>query len=240
MFQAAICEDERDIARYIEKTLVEKFKQRHMDVAFDVFDNGNKLCSMIEDHYHYDVIFMDIEMPEIDGISICKKIREITKDILIVFISNKEDLVFSSFEVQPFRFIRKSHYDSLLDSLVNDLADELSKRTSSIIQIEEPGSKDLFSFDVSQISHVEAQGKNCIIYCGGKESTLKIKLMELENLLSEYDFIKPHRSYLVNCKYISIIKKAEIELTDGNLIPISRGNVDSIKQQYLQYTNRSL
>ncbi len=240
MFQAAICEDEKDIAQYIEKTLAQEFNRHRIPIAFDVFDDGNKLYDMVADHYHYDVIFMDIEMPSIDGISICKKIRSINQDALVIFISNKEELVFSTFEVQPFRFIRKSHYDSLIESLVEALCDELSKRQSSLIQIEEPGSKDIFSFDVNQIMFIEAQGKNCNICTKTETSCIKIKLMELERLLENYDFLKPHRSYLVNCKYISIIKKSEIELTDHTMIPISRGNVDFIKKEFIQYTSRSI
>ncbi|MCF0134412.1 MAG: response regulator transcription factor [Blautia sp.] len=240
MFQAAICEDERDIARYIEKTLAAEFNKVGLQVSFDVFHNGKQLLEMINEHYHYDMIFMDIEMPEVDGISICKRIREINTESLVIFISNKEELVFSSFEVQPFRFIRKSHYNALLSSLVEAIHAELSRMSPNMLQIVEPRSRDIYSFDINQITYIEAQGKNCRINSMKGSTTIKIKLMELEEQLRNYEFLKPHRSYLVNYKYISSVHKSDIEMTNGDIVPISRGNAESIKKEYIKYTNRSL
>lgn len=240
MYHAAICEDEKDIAAYIEKTLAAEFAKHNIQVEFDIFYNGNKLLDMIAEHYHFDMVFMDIEMPEIDGISICKKIRQTNEDSLVVFISNKDELVFSTFEVQPFRFVRKSHYDSLLPDLVNALDTELARRNPSNIQIVEPRSKDIFSFDVNKIHYVEAQGKNCLIHNSKDITEIKISLSEIEELLVDYEFIKPHRSYLVNYKYISSIKKNNLELVNNELIPISRNRVEEVKHEFIKYTNRSL
>ena len=239
MFHAAICEDEKDIATYIEKTLAAEFGQHNISVEFDIFNNGNKLLEMIDEHYHFDMVFMDIEMPEIDGISICKQIRQTNNDTLVVLISNKDELVFSTFEVQPFRFIRKSHYDSLLPELVNALDTELQRRNPTIIKIVEPRSKDIYSFDVNKIAYIEAQGKNCIIHSIGDSTEIKILLSEIETLLADYEFIKPHRSYIVNYKYISTITKSTLELTNGENIPISRNRVDEVKHEFIKYTNRS-
>lgn len=240
MFLAAICEDEKDIASYIEKTLANEFGKYNIQIEFDIFNNGNKLLEMIDEHYHYDMVFMDIEMPEIDGISICRQIRKANEDSLVVFISNKDELVFSTFEVQPFRFVRKSHYDNILPDLVTALLTELERRNPTNIQIVEPRSKDIFSFDINKIKYVEAQGKNCVIHSTTNSTDIKISLSEIEALLDKYEFIKPHRSYLVNYKFIASIKKANIELAGGELIPISRNRIDAVKHEFIMYTNRSL
>lgn len=240
MFHAAICDDEQDIARYIEKTLAAEFSKNNAQVSFDIFSNGNRLLEMLDEHYHFDIVFMDIEMDEIDGISICKQIRQANNDALVVFISNKDELVFSTFEVQPFRFVRKSHYDQLLPDLVPAIITELARRNPSTLKIVEPRSGDIFSFDANQIQFVEAQGKSCLVHANNNSTEIRIKLMEVEEQLSEYEFIKPHRSYLVNYKYISSIKKGDIELTNGEIIPISRNRIEDVKREFIQYTNRSL
>ncbi len=108
MFQAAIVEDEEVFLKRTRELLANTFKEKNVDVAFDFFMSGEELLPMIEQHFHYDIIFLDIEMPGMDGISVCRRIKEIAPDALVVFISNKESLVFQTFEVQPFRFIRKS------------------------------------------------------------------------------------------------------------------------------------
>ena len=104
----------------------------------------------------------------------------------------------------------------------------------------EPRSGDIFSFDVSKIMYVEAQGKNCLIHSVGDVTEIKLFLSEIERLLSEYEFIKPHRSYLVNYSYISSIKKDNIELSNKELIPISRNRTEAVKHEFITYTNRSL
>jgi len=241
MYYAAVCEDEPDISRYISKTLAVEFEKHNTQVSFETFDNGNKLLNMVNEHHHFDIVFMDIEMPEIDGITVCRRLREITEDTLVIFISNKDELVFSTFEVQPFRFVRKSHYDSLLPSLVPAVVAELQRRNPVNIKITETSSGDIFSFDINQVTYIEANGKTCFIHMNNSSETeVKIKLMNLEEQLSAYEFIKPHRSYLVNYKFISVIKKSNIELMDGSLIPISRDKVESVKHEFIKYTNRSI
>ena len=81
---------------------------------------------------------------------------------------------------------------------------------------------------------------HCCIYTADGSSIVKAKISDIEQQLAPYDFLKPHRSYLVNCQYISIIHKSDIELTNNVLVPIGRGRTDEVKKIYLQYVNRSI
>lgn len=235
MYQAAIVEDETQILAHLKTTLSEAFQKKHISVGFDSFSSGERFLSMFTEHYHYDMIFLDIEMPGLDGIEICRHIRSIAPDTLVVFISNKEELVFQTFEVQPFRFIRKSQYQQLLPTLVNELVQQLSLNQPNMIQLTEPLSGDIFSFDIRQILYVEAQRKNCRIVTRTGESIVRCKLMDLEEQLLPHHFLKVHRSYLVNCRYIFHIGKTSLTLEDHTEIPISRGKVDFVKEQFLLY-----
>lgn len=238
MYQAAIVEDEGQIRTYLKNTLAASFHELKIHVTFDTFASGDNFLSMFHQHYHFDMIFLDIEMPGMDGISLCKRIREVSPDALVVFISNKEELVFQTFEVQPFRFIRKSEYDKQLPALVDAIATRLNNLSSSLIRILEPASGDIFSFDIKKVLYVEAQRKNCRIVTTTGELILQSKLMEIEEKLADYAFLKPHRSYLVNCQYIFYIGKSTLQLTNKEELPISRGKVDEVKQLFLEYTTK--
>ena len=235
MYQAAIVEDDAAILEYLKNTLIQEFDKKGTTVAFDAFTSGTRFLEMYEAHYHYDVIFLDIEMPEIDGIQVCRHIRAQAPDSLVIFISNKEELVFQTFEVQPFRFIRKSEYQQLLPALVDAISQKLEEQTKHLIFITEPGSGDIFSFDIRNIFFVEAQRKNCLIVTTVGNSIVQCKISDMEEYLVPHGFIKIHRSYLVNCKHIFYIGKSSLQLTSGQELPISRGKVDEVKEGFRRF-----
>jgi DNA-binding LytR/AlgR family response regulator len=236
MYQAAIVEDEEIFLNRSKELLANTFKERKADVAFDFFMSGEEFLPMMEQHFHYDIIFLDIEMPGMDGIEVCRKIREISPDALVVFISNKESLVFQTFEVQPFRFIRKSELDEMVFSLVDSILAELQRRQQKIIKIEEASGGDVYSFDVRKILYIEAQRKDCAIVTEDGLTTLRSKLMTLEDMLAGQDFIKIHRSFLVNLSCITKIQKDSVLLKNGHELPLSRNMRDQVKQAFLNHS----
>ena len=237
MYQIAVCDDEAEVARYLGKKLVSGFAENGNVVTVDYFEAGERFLQMFESHYHYDVVFLDIDMPGMDGIEVCRRIRRISTDCICVFISNKEDLVFQTFEVQPFRFVRKTEFHSQCRSLVKALLLELQKRERHLIQIVETGSKDILSFEISGIFYIEAQRKKCRIATVGNEVLVEVKFMWLESQLLPYYFLKPHRSFLVNCQHIFRIKKESIIMKNGISIPVSRNRINEIRDGFLRYAS---
>lgn len=239
MYQAAIVEDERLVREYLRDSFVSGFQEKNILVAFDLFESGASFLDMFEEHYHYDIIFLDIEMPQMDGITLCRRIRQLSPNALVIFISNREELVFQSFEVQPFRFIRKSQFQDFLPNLIDALIEKLNEQSKKQIQFVEPLSGDIFSFDVQQILYVEAQKKDCRIVTTTESTLIHYKFMDMEERLTKEAFIKVHRSYLVNCKYIFYIGKDSLVLTTKEEIPMSRRRAEEIKEQFLQYSMHS-
>lgn len=238
MYQAAIVEDEPNILNHIKESLIDSFTKRQVPVAFDTFLSGTKFLRMFEEHYHYDIIFLDIEMPEIDGIEVCRRIRRISPDSLVVFISSRDELVFQTFEVQPYRFIRKETFQESLPALTAAITEKWAQDKGSSLCLREAGSGDLYSFSLSQILYIEAQRKDCLIVTADGSHLFRCRLMELEDTLSAHYFIKTHRSYLVNCRHIFTIGKDHITLTNGVELPVSRGKAEALKQTYLRYHTR--
>lgn len=240
MYQIAVCDDEMEIVNYISKNLVEGFREISIPVAYDNFCDSNRLLNMFFEHYHYDAIFLDIDMPGIDGIETCRKIKEISPECLCVFISNKDELVFQSFEVQPFRFVRKTEFINQLPKLVNSIADEWNRRKRKMLQFIEPDSGDIFSFDVKQIVYIEAQRKKIKIKTALDEAIISMKFMEAERLLMQYSFMKPHRSYLVNAQYVFHIQKERVVLMNGISVPLSRNRIEMFKRSFVDFISEGV
>ena len=114
----AICDDSKENLALLED-VVDGLKLRETEV--ECFENGESLLRYISDSKEnfYQIYLLDIEMPGINGLETAKQIREIDKRAIIIFVTAYSDYVFSSFEVQPFRFINKPVDREKLENVIH-------------------------------------------------------------------------------------------------------------------------
>lgn len=239
-YRAAICEDEEKILHFLELYLRRNFQKDSIEITLDTFTNGPDLLAAISQGISYDILFLDIEMPEMNGIEVCKKIRATNTDVLIIFVSNKEELVFQSFEVRPFRFVRKLHFHEEAPKLIKDIHHELLQKQGTFLTIHEDNSKSVYSINLNKLMYVEAFGKYCNFVTTESELKIRFKLSKCLILLQPYGFLQPHRCYLVNYRYIFCIGDQNITLDNKTLIPISKKRLTELKNQFLILSQRSL
>lgn len=233
LIYAAICEDEKPILNYIHKNLQKEFLTSQYQICFDCYLSGKELLNASSNGKEYQVLFLDIEMPGINGIELCRKLRLTNPNALIVFISNREELVFQTFEVRPFSFIRKNHFMEELPILIRNLEQEWNSAAGLMVNIQERHSSSIYSFNINEILYIEALLKTCRIVTTHSEQIIRSRLLDFEEVLLNHGFLQPHRSYLVNYRYIFCIKKDTILLDNKTEIPLSRRRTSEIKQQFI-------
>ena len=116
----AICDDINEMCVCIENKVDGILKNKSIGYEIDIFNSGEELCRML-DEIRYDLIFLDIEFPKMDGIEIGKYIREIKKDNItqIVYVSGRKKYAMELFQVRPIDFIVKPLEDKQLERVID-------------------------------------------------------------------------------------------------------------------------
>ena len=107
MLRVAICDDDLKFTGEIETLVFQESQKLGIRVETEVFSDGRTLLNSIQNGEHYQLIFIDIEMEQVDGITAARCIREIDRTVLLIYVSGYDNYLKELFEVEPFRFLSK-------------------------------------------------------------------------------------------------------------------------------------
>lgn len=222
-----ICDDEKLILKELEKEI----KRYAPEAAILCFDTGSKLLEKIQTSA-CDVLFLDIDMPEISGMDIAKALSGLYKPPLLVFVTSHDELVYESLQYHPFGFIRKSYFKQEIEKILNDCREQLesSKRRFYF----HTAGKDVALF-LADILYFEADGNYLKVYTNKESYRFRSTVTAVENSLDHYGFVRVHKGFLVNQSAVRLIGREEIELTDGTCISLGKSFAGKARQQLLEY-----
>lgn len=224
----AICDDSKTTLEYVSEKIKDIFYKKKYKVSIQVFDKSKDLIKCLKDEF-FDVVFLDIDMPNFSGFDIAKKVQVSVSESIIVFFSNLEEKVYESLQFRPFRFIRKSHFDQEINDVIEALIKTL---ICSNEYIKISLSKEQIKLYPHKIIYIECNDKTLKIVSNGEIIELRYRLRDMEVLLNEYGFIRIHKGYLVNSKYIYRINKSgEIILESGEKLPVSKRRVRGVFEE---------
>lgn len=132
MLKIAICDDDLRFAGSLETLVMAENRELGIRVETEVFADGKTLVEHIQAGERYGLIFLDIEMKHVDGISAARLIRETDRSVLFIYISGYDSYLKELFEVEPFRFLSKPLEKELFAATIRRRASGLEKRKFSI------------------------------------------------------------------------------------------------------------
>lgn len=234
IFSVAICDDEKSVLDIVENVTKTVFAERNIISKIYKFSNAKELLETLSTN-HIDLVFLDIELNEDDGIEIAKQINSKNIDTKIVFISSHEERVFDSLKARPYGFIRKSSFIKDFDFVINTYLNEGNINDETDYKLAIVG-KNTQGISVSNISFIESQGRYQIIHLANpkEEISVRLSMNELSDELKDHSFIRIHKSYLVNSSFIQVINSDNVKLTTGDILYVSKRNVPEIKNTYIQ------
>lgn len=242
--RVAVCDDEREVRELLKEKILKLYPQTEILL----FCSGEELLSAQEKP---DILFLDIQMPDMDGMKAARKLREYNKNTIIIFVTAMEEYVFQAFDVGAFHYIVKPFTDEKFAQVFK----------SAIVQYEQSQNK--ITYVAEMADDVKANERCCMIKTGG--TTVKIpisdivyaevfnrkvtihtmkddveyygKLSDLEEQAGD-DFFRTHRAYLINFKYVIKYNAAAVWLKKGSALMAKRNYHEFVKK-YLKYNKRS-
>jgi DNA-binding LytR/AlgR family response regulator len=236
----AICDDEKPIRDYIEKCVREVNPDAFVSQYSDASD-------MVSASFDADILFLDIQMPGVDGMRAARILRTTGSDTVIVFVTAVEELVFQAFDVDAVQYIVKPFDKSRLQDAIRK-AVAAAKERETIKNILTSDEDDPRFFVVksggvntrvilSEIAYAEVFDRRVVLHMHDKECIEYYgRMTELEQVAGN-DFFRVHRAYLVNLKHVSSYDSRYVCVL-GNVIPVARGKYPELVKAYMSYYTR--
>ena len=228
MYKICICDDESIFLDKINE-IVKVFFSGKSDIHVLTFSDSAKFADNIPQAELY---LLDVKMPEISGMEIAQKIRDLDQKCSIIFISSLYEPVFDSFRYTPLRYIRKEYLEEELPAALSAFW-EIQQRSRRTIPVMQNGLE--ISISLSSLRYCESDAHYVIFHCIQKEYRVRGKLSDYYAELLPHGFSRPNKSFIVNLFYISVLTNQNILLDNGTLISVSRAFKETFKTSFLRY-----
>lgn len=237
MFYIAVCDDEEYFRTREEQLIIKYMEAKGYHYKIEIFDLGSELLNLGNAISKFDMIFLDINMKEIDGIETAKRIRRVTKDTYIVFVTAFVTYALEGYKVDAVRYLlkedeylEKAIYECL-NTIVYKMNYEEYKHTFEF----QEGIVELYYED---ILYVESNLHKLIFHMVTNDTdryTTYEKLDIIDELLREAGFCRIHKSYLVNLKYVESIERYKVRLSNGDCLGISKSRYLDVRNEFVCY-----
>lgn len=231
--RVAIVDDENTQREQTAEFIRRYEEEKSISLMVDSFSSGEDFLNNYSD---FDVIIFDVDMPGISGLDAAKKIREKDDRVVILFVTNMAQYAINGYEVDAVDYLIKpiGYYDFTM-KFSKALKRIATSEAKSIVLECVDGARRI---KLAEISYVEVIGHYIIYHGIEAEYKARGSMAEHEKELSAYSFVRIHKSYLVNMKFLDNIKANEIELSNSVSLPIGRAYKDGLMSLYLDYLKR--
>ena len=234
LIHIAICDDEKYFREQIEHLITIYLNKHQLEdkVAIETFSSGKDLCDKKSDVKKYDIVFLDISMDDLNGIETAYKIREYRKDAYIIFVTSFFNYALEGYKVDAFRYIMKDTLEISITECLDGIFEKMRSQIDTINFKFLEGTKSVF---IDKIVFIESQKHKLtfhIITPKAVQYSMYSKLDDIEAQLKEYKFLRIHKSYLVNMKYIMKVSNYKVTLTSGDEFVVPKPRYQMVKEEY--------
>lgn len=225
----AVCDDESKILEEITSFIEKEFPSARIKS----YSDGTSFISSGEERP--DVLLADIDMPGMSGMDVAATLASEKAQTLVVFVTAHDELVYDSFKYHPFAFVRKKFLEEELRSVLSDCEKEIENQNKRFTF---QNASTLVNLAQSEILYFEGQANYLAIHTTGDQYRMRSTMSAVEEELKNNGFLRIHKGFLVNLEHIRILKTEELELDNGEVLPIGKSYSESAKKSILRFMRR--
>lgn len=229
-YKIAICDDEQNQIEYITSIVASWSAHEGHGCEIRTFASAEAFLFEYEEDKAYDILLLDVEMKNMNGIELAKRIRKDNNRAEIIFITSHFEFVGEGYEVDALHYLIKPISAEKLTQVLTKAAEKILVEPPSVVISCEGETVKLYESD---ILYVESFLHYIVIHTKDKEYKIKENISVFENKVSD-DFYRIHRSYLVSLKYITRISRTSVNIGSTEL-PLSRGKYDDINRAFIEH-----
>lgn len=245
MINIAICDDDRPFTGIVEQLLRRIADEQGLDINCEVFFDGSDIVRAVtEQQMYFDLIYLDIEMKDMDGVNTALALRAMELPALIVYISVHEERIQDLFCASPFRFLSKPIDEKKFITVFSEACVEIRKKNG---YFNYSYNKVRYRIPLDRITYFESNDRIITIHLSGRD-TGKIdsmenrfygKMNEVAKQIASMNgrFLRIHQSFLVNFDYIAMLSYTSVELLDGKKLQISEDRWKDVKARFAALTD---
>jgi DNA-binding LytR/AlgR family response regulator len=227
----SICDDSLPFAQALRERIVNYCARFDYDCVCKIYTDPLKLLEA--DLSLEQVLFLDVDMPKINGIDVARQLRERLPELIIVYVTNWVQYAPYGYQVSAFRYLLKSNLENEFPACMDAAFEKLKLDSARVVL---SGKNGQFTMPVPQILYFEgASGRRVYLHTAGNGKAVMecvTKLSELEAELSEQGFLRIQRSFLVNMQHITQMRNYEVLLSNGERLKTSRQQFSEVKSAY--------
>lgn len=237
MMQICICDDNQYFCGILRSKIIDYFAIADLQCEIIIFNNPDSLLRA--NLSQFKILFLDIDMPTVNGLDVAKQIFRKFPNLFIVFVTDLIQYAREGYRVHAFRYLLKAELDTELGSCIDDIYEEIALNQELVQFL---GKDAPVEFCIRDIRYVEGTAYRMVkIHLTDDTITeCKGKLADYQEQLQPKGFVRIQRSFLVNMEHIAVIKSYRTYLKNGEKLQMSERDYAETKKQFLLWKGRKL